>query len=334
MPVPTVSSVFTGFVVSPVGDALIVLATVLYLVMASRMRRAGSPWPISRSIAWWGAVVALLIAINSSVAIYADSLFWVHMVQHLLLIMVVPVLVVAAQPLRLGQTAGGPAGRFIVSRLESSRAWRLVTLPLVAVGLYTLVLLVTHLTGFQQLMHRHMIVHDMEMVLYLVTGYLVFLPLIGTEISPWTLPYLFRFVLLAVTTGVDTVVGLTLMLTDHPLAPGFAAERPGWGPSALADQFQAGAVMWFGGDGLMMILMVITAIEWGKTSHQNEGLGSWLEGVRRRQLFGDGDAELADESEDVDLDQRALDAYNATLAALHERAAPPRRRPTAGNSES
>ncbi|MDQ2845584.1 MAG: cytochrome c oxidase assembly protein [Actinomycetota bacterium] len=310
---PSTSSVFTGFIVSPLGDGLILLATVLYALMVGRLRRAGGHWPLSRSIAWGGAVVALLIAIDSSVAIYSDSLFWVHMIQHLLLIMVVPVLVVLAEPLRLGRVAGGRPGRYIVVLLETSRVWRVLTVPLVAIGLYTLTLVVTHLTGFQQLMHRQMIVPQLEMVIYLISGYLVFLSLVGNEISPWKVPYLFRFALLALTTGVDTIVGVVLMLTAHPLAPGFAAERIGWGPTALADQLQAGAVMWFGGDGLMMILMVVTAIQWGTRRHQDEGLGTWLEGVRRRQLLGD---EAATAGSNVDDDQRALDAYNAQLAAL------------------
>lgn len=103
--VPSTSSVLTGFIVSPLGDGVILLASVLYALMVRRLRCAGGHWPLSRSIAWGGAVAALLIAIDSSVAIYSDSLFWVHAIQHLLLIMVVPVLVVLAEPLRLGRVA-------------------------------------------------------------------------------------------------------------------------------------------------------------------------------------------------------------------------------------
>lgn len=66
----------------------------------------------------------------------------------------------------------------------------MLTVPLVAIGLYTLTLVVTHLTGFQRLMHRQMILHQLEMVIYLISGYLVFLSLVGNEISPWEGPLL------------------------------------------------------------------------------------------------------------------------------------------------
>ena len=165
--------------------------------------------------------------------------------------------------------------------------WRFLTSPAFTVPLYTAVLVLTHLTGFQQAMATHMWIHDAETLLYLITGYLLFLPLVGSEATVRRIPYLIRFVILAATMGVDTLVGVVLMLTNQPLAPGFAAMHPGWGPGALADQQTAGAVMWFGGDGLMMLLMIITAIEWGTSSQADQGLGSWLEGIRRRELLGD-----------------------------------------------
>jgi len=313
-PAPNLHRVFTDWTFSPTGGSVILLASLLYMVLARRVRICGGRWPLSRSVAWWCAVASLTVAIDSSVAVYSGALFWVHMLQHLLLIMVVPVLLVCAQPIRLLQIQrnepASPSGQV---RL----VLRWVTSPVLATVLYAAVLITTHLTGFQQLMQTHMWVHAGETMLYLLSGYLLFGPLIGNEAWPWRLPYLLRFVFLAVTMGVDTLVGVVLMLTDHPLAPGFAASHPGWGPGALVDQSTAGAVMWFGGDGLMMILMIVTAIEWGQSSQQDSGLGGWLEGIRRRELLGTDSDEQIGDGEDVDLDERALRSYDATLAALN-----------------
>lgn len=66
------------------------------------------------------------------------------------------------------------------------------------VPLYAAVLVLTHLTGFQQAMATHMWIHDAELLLYLVSGYLLLLPLAGEELSvepPW--PYGLRLLVLA-----------------------------------------------------------------------------------------------------------------------------------------
>lgn len=323
MNVPTFSSVFSVWTFSPVWDLFVLVATVGYLGLVHRLKRSGQAWPKVRTVTWCVMAGLLIVTVNSSIEVYAHDLFWVHMIQHLLLIMVVPVLLVLAQPLRLLHSTRPSSDRDLSRRGWGGRLWRIVTAPALAVALYTAVVVLTHLTGFQEQALKHAGLHTLEMVAYLVVGYLFFLPLIGHDRAPWNLPYLLRFVVLAVSMGVDTMVGVVLMLTRTPLAPGFTLNHPQWGLGALADQSTAGAIMWFGGDGLMMILMVMTAIEWGGASHQNDGLGNWLEGIRRRELLGEDatgaalNSESGADGQDVDLDQQVLDAYNAQLAALH-----------------
>ena len=128
--------------------------------------------------------------------------------------------------------------------------------------LYAAVLVLTHLTGFQQAMSQHAWIHNSELVLYLVAGYLLLLPLVGDELTTDPpLGHLLRFVILAICMGPDTLVGIVLMMTSTALAPAYAASRD-WGPSAVVDQGMAGAIMWFAGDGLMMILMVVIGGRW------------------------------------------------------------------------
>ena len=315
---PTLGRLWESWNFSPIADAALAIGSVGYLVLYRTARRAGHSWPVGRLFALFGAVLTIVIAVNSSVATYSHDLFWVHMVAHLLLIMVAPVAFVWAAPWRLLDLVGG-RGSSIVAGLTRSKVWRVLTSPAISVPLYTAVLVLTHLTGFQQAMQTHMWIHNAETVLYLVAGYLLFLPLTGNEATVSRLPYLIRFVVLAFTMGADTLVGLVLMMTEKPLAPGFAAMHPDWGPGALADQRTAGAIMWVGGDGLMMVLMIVTAIAWGRSSQQEQGLGRWLEGIRRRQLLGEGPDELGSDSgdDDVDVDQQLLDAYNLRLATLN-----------------
>jgi putative membrane protein len=78
----------------------------------------------------------------------------------------------------------------------------------------------------------------------------------------------------------------------------------------------AGAIMWFAGDGLMMMLMIVIGGRWIVDGDRvGAGLGPWLDRVRRQATLGSD----ADDSIDLDDDEAALAAYNARLAGLKRR---------------
>ncbi|MBO0849738.1 MAG: cytochrome c oxidase assembly protein [Pseudonocardia sp.] len=310
----------TSWSFSPVVLGCLLLGAVGYLWLVVRVGRGGTHWPARRTLCWLAAMAVLVVTVDGPVGRYAEVLFWVHMVQHLLLIMIAPVLMLWARPLEL--LCAGPGGARVARALDG-RVARWVTSPLVGLALYTAVVVLTHLTGFQQVSATNGWVRAGELALYLVTGWLFFLPLVGSERGPWSLPYLLRFVLLAVGMGADTLTGVALMMTGRPLAPVYSLAHPGWGPAALADQQAAGAIMWFGGDLLMMLLMILVAVQWGRAGSDRQGLGGWLESARRHAVLGaENEGGGEDRGTDLDDDQRALDAYNATLAALHGRRPP------------
>ena len=304
----------TTWTSSPIADVLIALALAGYLGLLIRLRRDGQSWPALRTVSALAAACILVLVVNGALAVYGHHLFWVHMIVHLLLIMVVPALMVWAQPIRLLHDAGGPVIGARIDHLRRGRVLRTLVSPRVTVPLYAAVLVLTHLTGFQQAMSQHAWIHNAELVLYLVVGYLLLLPLAGNELTTDPpLGHLLRFVILAICMGPDTLVGIVLMMTSTALAPAYAASRD-WGPSAVVDQGMAGAIMWFAGDGLMMILMVVIGGRWiAGGDRVGASLGPWLDRVRRQATLGSD----VDDSIDLDDDEAALAAYNARLAGLH-----------------
>jgi putative copper resistance protein D len=309
---PDLSAVVTTWTLAPVADVLILAGTVGYVRLATRTGSSMQRWPRRRIAAWAGAVLTLVVALNSSVAAYAQVLFWVHMVQHLMLIMVVPVLLVWAQPVRLMVERGGPRTVERTTAVLGGRIARAATAPPATLAFYAAVVVLTHLTGFQEVARADFWAHGLELVLYLLSGYLFLLPLVGSERTPWTVPYLLRLAILAASMGVDTLVGIVLMLTPHAVAPGYGTAHPGWGPGALADQEIAGAIMWVAGDGLMMLLMIVIGVRWGMAGAAEQTMGRWLEGARASTVLGAGSRDVS-----VDDDDDALAAYNARLATLH-----------------
>lgn len=313
IPSPTGATILTTWTWSPVVNVLVLAAAAGYLFLVWRAARHGLQWPLLRTVCWLAALALTTLAIDGWFGTYAHVLFSVHMVVHLLLIMVIPALLVWAQPIRLLHDTAGNGTAAAIDRVRASRIFRILVSARFTLPLYAAVLLLTHLTGFQQAMSTHMWIHDAELVLYLVTGYLLLLPLAGDELTidpKW--PHALRLVVLAACVGPDTLVGVVLMMSSTVRAPAYAAARD-WGPSALADQNLAGMIMWLGGDGLMMVIMVIVAGQWVRAGDRDTSLGPWLDGIRYRNVLG----AAAGSTTEIDDEQAALEVYNARMAQLN-----------------
>ena len=226
----------------------------------------------------------IAVATQSSVGAYDDVLFSVHMVQHLLLIMVAPPLLVAGRPIMLLLHASrNPVHRWTLNVVRS-RVVTFLTCPPVAAVIYTVTIVGTHLTGFMNLTLAHEHVHDAEHVLYLVAGYLYFLPLIGSEPIRWRMSFPGRFLLLALTMPVDTFVGVVLLQANHELFPAYGRTGRTWGPSLLSDLHLGGAIMWVGGDAIMFVLMLCVFVVFLRDKRAQTTMGDWVEAARAAAL--------------------------------------------------
>jgi putative membrane protein len=302
----------------PVTDVIVVVAAVLYLHRAYRtLPRQEQAWPLGRTASFLGALAVLAITLQSGIDVYGHELFWLHMIEHLLLIMVVPVLVILGQPVRLAHTGDDAVARRTAAVLRG-RVASFLTFPLVGLVLYAAVLVGTHLFGFLPAMVAHPWLHYVEIVLYLVSGYLFFVPLLAHEPIKRELSYPLRVFLLLMGMTADTVVGVLLMIQAHAID--FAHRS--WGPSPLSDLHTGGGIMWVVGDGLMFGVTVLVVGAWMRDTERQNDTGKWLEAARRSTLANLGvDAVDADDDDArIDDDDAALAAYNRMLAKLNQRA--------------
>ena len=233
-----------------------------YLAGAWRVwhRHPARPWPPARTLAFFAGLAVIAVATQSSIGVYDDVLFSVHMVQHLLLIMVAPPLLVAGRPVTLLlHAAGNPLHTWVKQALRS-RAVAALTWPPGTVVLYAAVVAATHLTPFMNLVLTNDAVHDDEHALYLLVGYLYFLPVIGSEPIRPRVSVFGRYLLLLATMPVDMAVGVTLMLVPHEIFPAYAQVGRDWGPGLVADLHLGGFIMFAGGDLIMTVLGVAMAV--------------------------------------------------------------------------
>jgi len=150
--------------------------------------------------------------------------------------------------------------------------------------------------------------------LFLVVGYLFFLPIVGSEPIRWRLSYPARLLLLFLVMPVDTFTGVVLGYGNAGTPGVPPGPRPPWAGTAIADLHAGGAVMWIAGDAIMFALMMVVVVMWSTDTRAESRTRGWLEATRRAVVAPTAAAPNAD----IDDDDEQLAAYNAYLRGLNE----------------
>jgi putative copper resistance protein D len=252
MPPLTPAVALTTWEFAPLVTTLLSLLAACYLAAVWRVRvrgrggaRRGRPWPAVRTLAFLGGLVVIAVATQGSPGVYEDTQLTAHMVQHLLLIMVAPPLLVAGRPVTLLLHAARNPWHSRVKRVLRSRTVTALTWPPGTVAVYSAVVLCTHLTG---LITARGALHEAEHGLYVLAGYLFFLPVVGSEPLRWRSRPLGRYLLLLAAMPADIVTGAVLML-HGPL-----------GRYGAGDVRTAGLIMVAGGELVMVGLAMALAV--------------------------------------------------------------------------
>ncbi|HKD87530.1 MAG TPA: cytochrome c oxidase assembly protein [Streptosporangiaceae bacterium] len=334
------SAVLTHWQFAPIVTAAVVVSVGLYLwgVIRVARRHPARPWPAWRTTAFLGGMLVLVLATQSGIGTYDDLLFYDHMVQHLMLLMVAPPLFIAGQPLTLLLHASRNPLHTWVKRVLRSPVASFLTWPVFGAIAYALAVLAAHLSSLAIYFERSQAAHDAEHVLFVIVGYLFYLPLIGREPIKWRLSYPVRFVTLVLLMPVDTFTGLALGYgsANSPGAP--TGPRPAWAPSPVSDLHLGGALMWIGGDGIMFVLMMLVFLMWSRDDRAAISGHGFFERARQANLATlvashqpaesgaasvTGVAQamasrpIADDRGGIDDDEH-LAAYNAYLARLNQ----------------
>ncbi len=257
----TISTALTTWQFAPLVSAIGVLLAAAYLTAVRAVtRRPARRWPAGRTAAFLAGLAVVEVATQSSIGAYDDVLFSDHMVQHLLLIMVAPPLLIVGRPVTLLLHATRNPWHTRIKRVVRSRTVSFLTWPPFTVPGYAVVVLGTHLTPMMDLVLENGAVHDAEHALYLVTGYLYFLPVIGSEPVRWRMSVFGRYLLLLATAPADMIAGVVLMLVPHELFSAYTRTGRAWGPSPVADLHDGGLIMVAGSDLIMTALAIVLAV--------------------------------------------------------------------------
>jgi putative copper resistance protein D len=307
MPAPVTAARLLG---DPLPDmfflSVVVVGIGAYLAGVRRMHRGGHAWPASRTVSWLAGMLVMGAVTNLGISRYAYVLFSVHMAQHMVLAMLVPILLVGGAPITLAlRTLRRPADPAVRGPREwllivlHSRVMKVLTHPIVALVIY-----ITSLYGlyFTNLLGTLMVYHLGHLAMlahFVLAGYLMFWVLIGIDPGgPRLAPHV-RVLLHFATMVFHAFLGVVLMLSTTVISPGwYRAVHPPWAADILTDQHLGAGIAWAFGEIPAAVVFAILIMRWMRSDE-------------REQARLDRAADRAEENNEED----DLARYNAFLAA-------------------
>jgi cytochrome c oxidase assembly factor CtaG/putative copper export protein len=281
----------------------VALAAGLYINGIVRLHRARVHWPPGRTISWLLGLAFLTYAMCGAPMFYATAMFSAHMVMHMMLTMLVPIVLALGAPITLALRAiparphGSPdrGVREWILILLHSRAARAITNPIFAFTLYVGTLYAFYFSPmFTYAMGSHT-AHMLMHLHFLLVGTLYFWPIIGIDPMPRKLPYIGRIALLFASMPFHAFFGVEVMGSDTIIGGAwFRRLNIPW-VNLASDQRLGGGIAWSFSEAPSLVLIIVIAIGW------------WRSDTR--------DARRFDRSEDRTGDAQ-LAAYNDWLASL------------------
>jgi cytochrome c oxidase assembly factor CtaG/putative copper export protein len=276
-----------------------------YVAGVVRLWRRGDRWPVHRTAFWLAGSAVLVFVTSGGPALYGRLSFSSHMIQHMSLMTVVPLLLVFGAPVTLAmrtlvkRTDGSFGPRETLMQLIHSRFTRVLGHPVVAAVLLIASLIIFYYSRlFQLAMFTHT-GHVLMTAHFLLTGYLFVWALVGVDPGPSRPPYPLRLMLLLVTLGFHAFFGISLMSSGSLLAPDWwHALGQNDDAALLSDQQTGGSIAWAAGDLPSLFIGLALIVGWFHSDAREAKRSD-------RQADRDGDAELR--------------RYNEQLASLSRR---------------
>ena len=280
------------------------VALALYGWGVARLRARGDAWPVSRTVFFGTGVLSVALVMCTKLNDYGMVMFSVHMVQHMVVSMLSPILLLLGAPVTLALRAlpvaarGTKGPREWLLMLLHSRYMRVVTHPAFTIPLFIASLYGFYFTPVFDTLMGSKIGHIAMMVHFLAVGLVFFWPIMGVDPGPHRPGYVMRMLELFAGMPFHAFFGIALMMATQPMVESYENPPASLGIDALADQNAAGGIAWAFSEIPSVLVLIALVYQWYHSEQR--------QAVRKdRAADRDGDKEL--------------EAYNAYLASLQTR---------------
>lgn len=257
-----------------------------------------------RTISYVAGVLSVMLVMCTGLNDYGMVMFSVHMVQHMVISMLSPILILLGAPITLALRAMPPAGRgrkgpreWLLALLHS-RYMRIITHPAFTIPLFIASLYALYFTPIFDFLMGSKTGHIAMMIHFLAVGVVFFWPIIGVDPGPHRPGYLMRMLELFAGMPFHAFFGIALMMASEPMVETFKNPPGSLAIDALSDQNAAGGIAWAFSEVPSVLVLIALLFQW---------YGSEQRQAKRKDRAADRDGD------------KELEAYNAYLASLNAR---------------
>ncbi|SED85622.1 cytochrome c oxidase assembly protein [Streptomyces sp. TLI_105] len=276
----------------------------LYGWGVARLRRRGDAWPVGRTVLFAVGVLTIALVMCTKLNDYGMVMFSVHMVQHMVISMLSPILLLLGAPVTLALRAlpvagrGSTGPRELLLKLLHSRYMRVITHPAFTISMFIASLYALYFSPLFDFLMGSRAGHLGMMVHFLMVGLIFFWPIMGVDPGPHRPGYVMRMLELFAGMPFHAFFGIAMMMATEPLVEAYKNPPASLGIDALTDQNAAGGIAWAFSEIPSVLVLIALVYQWYHSEQR--------QAVRKdRAADRDGDKEL--------------EAYNAYLASLRAR---------------
>jgi cytochrome c oxidase assembly factor CtaG len=264
---PVTQAVLRSWSIPPAATFVIILSGFIYLRGWWLLRRAGSPnIPPWRAGTFLLGLFTLWVALASPMDVFNGFVLTAHMLQHMLLMMIAPPLILLGAPL-VPTVRGLPifaarefAGPFLNWSVTKSIGTALSN-PIFALILMGVVMFAWHTPGLYELALRSPAWHQMEHACFLISSLIFWWPVVQPWPSRSRWPRWAMVPYLLVADLQNTALSAILVFSDRVLYPSYSTVPRLFRFSALEDQVAAGSIMWVVGSLAFVVPAIVVAVE-------------------------------------------------------------------------
>jgi putative membrane protein len=216
--------------------------------------RAGTPTPAQRAT-FFTALALVFLTLNGWLHDLSDGyLFSAHMVQHLVLTLVAPPMLLLGTPGWMLRPALGWRG------VGAAARW--LTAPVHCFVIFNLVLAVWHLPPVYELAMEHHPVHIVQHLCFMAAAVLMWWPVLSPLPELPRLSYPLQMLYLFLLSIPMSIVAIWIGYADHVLYPFYASAPRMWGITPMQDQLIGALVMWIPGGLFFFTIISVVFFKW------------------------------------------------------------------------
>jgi putative membrane protein len=224
----------------------------LYLWAAHRLRQQPT---LTQKIYFFAGLLVMFASLNGPVHDLSDDyLFSAHMVQHLLLTLAMPPLLLAGVP--------GWMLRPLVNRRGVAPVARFFTRAPITFVTFNLVIAAWHLPPLYNSAMAHHNIHILEHLMFMAAAVLMWWPLASQLPELPRLAYPGQMLYSFLMSIPMSIIAVYIAMSDHVLYPAYAAAPRVLPLSPLEDQLLGALIMWIPGGIIFYVIMTVVFFKW------------------------------------------------------------------------